>query len=307
MGSSSRAIVITNSGTNELKLIERPTPRPHRGEVLVNVRGASLNFRDSEIIRGAYHTRYQLPLVPLSDAAGTVVAVGDGVTRARVGDRVAPTFWRDWIAGDSAAALVDTTLGGPLDGVLAEDVVLDEQRIVHVPRHLSDVEAATLPCAGLTAWHALVTVGDLRPGDTVLIQGTGGVAIFALQFALMMNAIAIVMSSSDAKLARAREMGAVYTLNYVETPEWQDQVLDLTNGRGVDHVVEVGGPRSFARSIQAARIGGQVHVIGYLGGTSGEINPLDIFRRRLRVHGVSVGSRESFEAMNRAIEAAARH
>jgi NADPH:quinone reductase-like Zn-dependent oxidoreductase len=233
MGSTSRAIVITNSSTNELKLIERPTPRPRRGEVLVNVRAASLNFRDSEIIRGTYHTRYHLPLVPLSDAVGKVVAVGDGVTRARVGDRVAPTFWRDWIAGDSAAALVGTTLGGPLDGVLAEDVVLEEQRIVHVPRHLSDVEAATLPCAGVTPWHALVTIGNLRPGDTVLIQGTGGVAIFALQFALMMDASPIVMSSSDAKLARAREMGAVHTVNYVETPEWHDQVLDLTNGRGV--------------------------------------------------------------------------
>jgi NADPH:quinone reductase-like Zn-dependent oxidoreductase len=185
------------------------------------------------MIHGTYHTRYQLPLVPVSDAVGKVVAVGDGVTRAKVGDRVAPTFWRDWIGGDSAAALVGTTLGGPLDGVLAEDIGLEEQRIVHVPRHLSDVEAATLPCAGVASWHALVTVGNLRPGDTVLIQGTGGVAIFALQFALMMDASPIVMSSSDAKLARAREMGAVHTVNYVETPEWHDQVLDLTNGRGV--------------------------------------------------------------------------
>jgi len=217
---------------------------------------------------------------------------------------VAPTFWRDWIAGDSSAALVGSTLGGPLDGVLVEHVALEERRIVQAPTHLTDVEAATLTCAGVTAWHSLITVGALAAGETVLIQGTGGVAMFALQFTALLGATPIVISGSDAKLERAKALGAVATVNYAQTPEWDCKVRDLTDGRGVDHVLEVGGPSAFSRSLNAARVGGRIYVIGYLGGKAGEINPLEIFRRRLRAHGVSVGSRDSFESMNRAITSA---
>jgi len=299
----SRAVTIS-SPENRIELIDRPIPQPRRGEVVIRMLAASLNFRDVEIVRGTFQTAYRRPLIPLSDGVGEVVAVGEDITRVKLGDRVAPTFWRDWIAGDSAAAIVGTTLGGPLDGVLAEHVSLEEQRVVQAPAHLTDVEAATLTCAGVTAWHSLITVGALAPGETVLIQGTGGVAMFALQFAALLGATPIVISGSDVKLERARALGAAATVNYVQTPEWDRKVRDLTDDRGVDHILELGGPSTFSRSLNAARVGGQIYIIGYLGGKAGEINPLEIFRRRLRAHGVSVGSRDSFEAMNRAIASA---
>jgi NADPH:quinone reductase-like Zn-dependent oxidoreductase len=193
-------------------------------------------------------------------------------------------------------------LGGPIDGLLAEYAVLDEQAAVLAPRNLIDVEAATLPCAAVTAWHALVTEGGIKAGETVLVQGTGGVSLFALQFARASGARVIVTSSSDEKLERARELGAFAGINYRQTPQWSDAVLEITEGRGVDHVIEVGGPQSFAQSLKASARRGQINVIGYLGGKEGAINPLEIFTRQVRVRGIPVGSRESFEAMNRAIE-----
>jgi NADPH:quinone reductase-like Zn-dependent oxidoreductase len=269
--------------------------------VIVRVRAASLNYRDLEIVEGRYHTGFALPLIPLSDGVGEVAAVGPGVTRVKPGDRVAGTFWQRWVAGPFEMAEPGHQLGGPIDGLLAELAVLDEQGVVKLPDHLTDAEAASLPCAAVTAWHALVTEGGIRPGDWVLVQGTGGVAIFGLQIATLAGARVIVTSSSDEKLARAAALGAAGTVNYRRDANWAGMVRDLTGGRGVDHVLEVGGPGSFAQSLAALRPGGQINVIGYLGGTEGSTNPLDIFRRQARVRGIPVGHRASFEALNRAI------
>ncbi|WP_026871553.1 zinc-dependent alcohol dehydrogenase family protein [Inquilinus limosus] len=296
-------VIEEGSGLDRLRPAERPVPEPRRGEVLLRMRAASLNYRDLEIVRGNYHAGFELPMVPLSDGVGEVAAVGEGVTRVKVGDRVATTFWQGWIAGDFEEIERAVPLGGPGPGVLAEYVRLDAEGVVPVPEHLTDEEAATLPCAALTAWTSLVTEGGLKPGDTVLVQGTGGVSIFALQFALAAGARVIVTSSSDEKLERARALGAFGTVNYRTTPGWDEAVRDLTGGRGVDHVIEVGGPETFARSLAAIRTGGQINVIGYLGGKSAEINPVQILFRRARIRGIPVGSRESFEAMNRAIAA----
>jgi NADPH:quinone reductase-like Zn-dependent oxidoreductase len=227
--------------------------------------------------------------------------VGEGVTRAKVGDRVLGTFHQSWIAGRYEE---DTPqLGGSADGMLAEYVRLDQQGIVHAPANLTDEEAATLPCAALTSWHSLVTESRLEAGDTVLIQGTGGVSLFGLQFSAMFGARTIVTSSSDAKLERAKALGATHTINYITTPVWHPEVRALNGGRGVDHVIEVGGPDSFLQSLQAIRIGGQINMVGYIGSKHGAINPLEILYHRATVRGIPVGSRESFEAMNRAIEA----
>ncbi len=298
-----KALVIDSAyGLDNLRVVERPVPKPRRQEVVVRVRAAALNYRDVEIVRGTYHTRFPLPLVPLSDGVGEVVAVGDDVTRVRVGDRVCSTFWQRWAAGSFDMAESSSQLGGPIDGLLSEYASLDEQGVVLAPEHLSDVEAATLPCAAVTAWHALVTEGALKAGESVLVLGTGGVSLFALQFAAAAGARVIVTSSSDEKIERAKALGAFAGVNYRRQLDWAEVVLDLTGGRGVDHVIEVGGPESFAQSLRAVRVGGQINVIGYLGGTEGTINPLDIFRRQVRVRGIPVGSRASFEAMNRAIQ-----
>lgn len=211
-------------------------------------------------------------------------------------------FWQRWVGGSFDLAEPSYQLGGPLDGLLAEYVALDEQAVVPAPVHLTDEEAATLPCAAVTAWHALVSEGVLRAGETVLLLGTGGVSLFALQFAVNAGARVIVTSSKDEKIERARKLGAHAGVNYQRHSDWAAEVLNLTGGRGVDHILEVGGPESFAQSLRAVRVGGQISVIGYLGGTHGAINPLDIFRRQVRVRGIPVGSRASFEAMNRAIE-----
>lgn len=297
-----KAIVIDGAyGIDRLALVERPVPEPRRGEVVVRIRAASLNYRDIEIVEGRYHAAFDLPMVPLSDGVGDVVAVGEDVTRVAVGDRVATTFWQGWIGGDFDGIDRAVPLGGPGPGVLAEYVRLDAEGVVRVPAHLSDAEAATLPCAALTAWTSLVAEGGIKSGDTVLVQGTGGVAIFALQFAVAAGARAIVTSSSDAKLEQARALGAAGTVNYRTNPDWHLAARDLTDGRGVDHVIEVGGPGTFARSLEAIRTGGQINVIGYLGGKAAEINPLAIMYRRARIRGIPVGSRDSFDAMNRAV------
>ena len=288
-------------GLDHLTLIERPRPEPRFGEVVIRTRAVSLNYRDTQMVGGTYPFKFPLPLVPTSDGVGEVVAVGEGVTRAKLGDRVLGTFWQSWLGGDFDQTEDIRQLGGDQDGMLSEYVRLDQHGLVHAPAHLSDEEAATLPCAALTAWQGLVTEGRLKAGETVLVQGTGGVSIFALQFAVMFGAMAIVTSSSDAKLERARKLGATHTINYVKTPVWHPEVRRLNGGRGIDHVVEVGGPDSFLQSLKAVRMGGQIHMIGYVGGTAGEINPLEILYRRAVVRGIPIGSRESFEHMNRAI------
>ena len=265
------------------------------------MRAASLNFRDLLTVRGQYNPRQPLPLIPCSDGVGEVVATGRGVSQVEVGDRVSPIFAQEWLSGQPTRSALASTLGGPLDGTLAEFMVLSEQGVVRVPEHLTDEEAASLPCAALTAWSALVTQGSLKAGDTVLVQGTGGVSIFALQFANLLGARVIVTSSSDEKLARARKLGAWETINYMTVPEWGKRALELTGGNGVDVVVEVGGAGTLARSLQAVRFGGQISLIGILAGASAELSVIPILMRGVRVQGILVGHCDGFEAMNGAI------
>ncbi len=289
-----------HEGFDDLTLMEGDIPTPGRGQVLVRIRAASLNFRDLSVANGRYVMGTLAPnLVPLSDGAGEVVETGPDVTRVKPGDRVAGIFMQGWLGGEIEPSYRDTALGGAIDGVLAEYVVFDQQGLVHIPAHLSYAQAATLPCAAVTAWNALTGLHPILPGQTVLVLGTGGVSIFALQFAVAAGARVIATSSSDAKLQRARAFGAADGINYTQTPEWQAEVRRLTDGRGVDHVVEVGGPGTLPRSIAAARLGGVVSMIGVL--TRGQIDPLSILAGGVIVRGVFVGSRAMFEAMNRAI------
>jgi NADPH:quinone reductase-like Zn-dependent oxidoreductase len=240
-------------------------------------------------------------LIPLSDGAGEVVEIGAGVTRVKVGDRVAGCFFQRWIGGPPEADTHLSALGGGIDGMLADYAVLEEHGVVKLPSHLSFEEGASLPCAAVTAWHALAEHARVVAGQTVLVQGTGGVSIFALQLARLMGAQVIVTSSSEQKLARAKELGAAHGVNYKATPEWDQAVVEASGG-GVDHVVEVGGPGTLARSLRAIRIGGKITLIGVLSGAA-EINPMLIFARRANLQGISVGSMQMFEAMNRAISA----
>jgi NADPH:quinone reductase-like Zn-dependent oxidoreductase len=297
-------IVAGSSGIDGLRRCERPDPKAGPGQILVRLRAASLNFRDLMIARGLYFGGpLQQDTVPLSDGAGEVVAIGTGVTRFRVGDRVAGTFFRDWIAGAPLPG-VRVSLGAPpADGVLAEYAVFGEQDAVSVPAQLSFEAASTLPCAGVTAWHALMVIGHVQPGHTVLVLGTGGVSVFALQFARLAGARVLVTSSSDDKLARARQLGAAAGVNYRATPEWDKEVLRLTDGRGVDLIVEVGGGGTLGRSIHSIGIGGKIALIGVLSGHSGDANPLGLMTKYASLHGVFVGSRSMFEQMNAAIGA----
>ena len=290
--------IISDGGIDALNLAETDVPTPGPGEVLVKVQANCINYRDLSIVEDPGPRNISYPRVPNSDGAGEVVEVGDGVTRFKAGDRVAGTFFQRWISGSITADAMASALGGALDGVLSEYAVLSEDGLVIVPDHLSPIEAATLPCAALTAWHALVEQ-DLRAGDTVLVLGTGGVSIFALQFAVMHGARVIVTSSSDEKLARARDLGAWQTVNYRDTPDWDAAVLDMTDGFGVDRVVEVGGGGTLQRSLEAVRIGGTVSLIGVL--TRGEIDPLPVMGKSVRLQGIYVGSRTMFDSMNKAI------
>lgn len=286
---------------DDLTLGEARVPEPGRGQVLVRMRAASLNYRDLVVATGRYSRGgTRADLVPLSDGAGEVVKVGADVRRVAEGDRVAGIFMQNWIDGPISAAYAASALGGSMDGVLAEYVLFEQHGLVHLPRALSFEEGATLPCAAVTAWSALHGERPLRPGDSVLLLGTGGVSVFALQFAKAAGGRAIITSSSDAKLERAAALGADDGINYLSEPEWDEAVRRLTGGRGVDQVVEVGGAGTLPRSMRAARIGGAVHLIGVLSG--GQVDPIRIMHRALNVRGVRVGSRAHFEAMNRAIE-----
>jgi NADPH:quinone reductase-like Zn-dependent oxidoreductase len=297
-----RAYVLQDSfGLSSLKLVQRPEPAAGPGQVLVRVRAVSLNYRDLLVVKGQYDARMPLPRIPCSDGAGEVLAVGPGVSRVKTGDRVAGMFMQGWLEGGLTAAKARSALGGDLDGMLAEQVVLSAEGVSRFPDHLSFEEAATLPCAALTAWNALLVQGGLKPGETVLLQGTGGVSIFGLQFANMAGARALVTSSSDDKLARARALGADEGINYKATPEWDRRVRELTGGFGVDHVVEVGGAGTLNRSLRAVRTAGHISLIGVLSGAGGPVDTVVILARALRVLGVYVGSREMFEAMCRAI------
>ncbi|NYT43959.1 NAD(P)-dependent alcohol dehydrogenase [Alcaligenaceae bacterium] len=281
---------------------KRAQPEPGHGEVLIRVHAVSLNFRDLLIADGSYGRGTKADVIPVSDGAGEVSAVGPGVTSLQVGDRVTGAFFPDWTAGDVTEAAVSSSLGGSVDGMLAQYVVLPERAALKFADHLSYEEAATLPCAALTAWQALVDIGRVNAGQTVLLQGTGGVSIFALQFAQAMGATVIQTSSSNDKLERVRQMGARHTINYRDTPEWSQEVRRLTGDRGVDLVIEVGGAGTLEQSLQAVRVGGTVATIGLVSGV-GDINPLPLISRAIRLNGVYVGSHAMFAAMNKAISA----
>lgn len=289
-------------GFDHLTRAARPKPEPGPGQVLLRMKAASLNYRDLLMVRGHYNPRQPLPLIPCSDGVGVVEAVGEDVDRVAVGDRVSTLFTQTWMGGAPDVDKLRGTLGGPLDGALAQWMVLAGDGVSKVPEHLSDAEAATLPCAALTAWSALVTWGGVKAGETVLVQGTGGVSIFALQFARLLGARVIVTSSSDAKLERARELGAWATINYAENADWGKEARRLTGGLGVDHVVEVGGAGTLEQSLKATRVGGVISVIGVLSGTATKLDVIPILMSHVRLQGILVGSREGFEAMARAID-----
>jgi NADPH:quinone reductase-like Zn-dependent oxidoreductase len=291
----------STGGIDGLKQAALALPGPGLGEVRVRLRANAINYRDLSVISDPAARGIALPRIPNSDGAGEVLAVGAGVADFAPGDRVAGCFFQNWIDGPCTAEAMASALGGEIDGVLAEEANLKAGGLVKIPDHLSYAEAATLPCAGLTAWRALVDVGRLKAGDTVLLLGTGGVSIFALQFAGLMGARVIITSSSEEKLARARALGAWQTVNYRATPDWEKLVLEMTEGRGVDLTVEVGGAGTLQRSIAATRIAGTIAFIGVLAG--GEVNPRPIMSKSLTVQGIYVGSRNLFRAMNRAIAA----
>jgi NADPH:quinone reductase-like Zn-dependent oxidoreductase len=291
---------VSSFGIDSLEFVERPTPAPGPGEVLVGVCAISFNYRDLLVVKGKYNPKMKLPRIPCSDGAGEVVAVGEGVTAWKTGDRVMGIFMQNWPDGPLTRVRAKGALGGDVDGMLTDYVVLKETGVVAVPPHLSYQEASTLPCAAVTAWNALAA-GDLKPGGTVLIQGTGGVSIFALQFARMRGIRVLGISSSDVKLERARGLGMDAGLNYRENPDWDRWVLDQTGGEGVDLVVEVGGAGTLPRSLQAIRVGGTVAQVGVLAETAEPLPMAMILHKMARIHGIYVGSRRDFVEMNKAI------
>ena len=298
-----KAFVISEGAAtiDGLKLVEKEKPTPGPGQVLLKMHAASVNFRDIALVIGKYPGGpVQRDTVALSDGAGEIVELGDGVEKFAVGDRVMPTVLQGLIDGPHNPA-VNPALGSPLDGALAEYMVVDKEGVVKIPDHLSYEEASTLPCAGLTAWNALMESTQMTPGQTVLVMGTGGVSIFALQFARANGCRVIVTSSSDEKLKRAEQMGADGLINYKKTPDWEQQVLKLTNGAGVDNVVEIGGVGTLAKSFEAVGWGGQVSVIGVLAGHEGQYHPHPLMFKYARMQGIFVGNRLMFENMAKAI------
>ncbi len=298
-----RAWQLTQFGIEHLKLMDVERPRPGPGEVLLDVKALSLNYRDLMVVRGLYNPKLALPAVPVSDGAGVITAVGEGVSRVRVGDGVMSHFIAGWIDGPFDGRYPRTSLGTPGPGLAAEQVVLSAEAVVPLPRDYDFAEAATLPIAALTAWSALVTEGCVQPDQTVLTLGTGGVSIFTVQIAKALGARVIITSSSDEKLARVRDLGADVTINYRRTPEWDTAVLEATDGRGADLVVETGGAGTLNRSMRAARAGGIVAVLGALTGLQSDIQVGLILMKRLRLAGIYVDSRASFEALVAFIEA----
>ncbi len=285
---------------DELKLVDLPEPSAGPGEVVVRMRAASINFRDLLVVSGRYPRGQQDLIVPLSDGAGEIVDRGEGVTELAVGDRVTPIFFQDWDRGPMRDSDSHSALGGSIDGVAAEYRVFCADKVVKIPAHLSFAEASTLPCAALTAWNGLHGPRPVVAGDTVLTLGTGGVSIFALQFAHAAGACVAITSSSDEKLAKARALGASYTINYRTNPDWSAQLRELTGNRRADHVIETGGGGTLLQSIQSTRRDGWIHIIGLI--SPGEIDPVHILLAGVTLRGTEVGSRDMFAAMNRSIE-----
>lgn len=294
--------VTTYDGLSSIHRLELPQPKPLAGQVLVKMRAASLNFRDLMVANGIYPMDRSRPAIPLSDGVGEVIAVGDGVAEFKAGDRVMGAFFHNWEDGELTQEQMPLSRGGNIPGVLAEYCVFQDHELAHVPGHLSDEEAATLPCAAVTAWQALVKLGRIKAGETVLTLGTGGVSLFALQFAKMHGAQVIITSSSDEKLKRAKAMGADHCINYKTHPDWERQVLELTQGRGVDHVIELGGAGTLEKSMASVRHSGSVYVIGVLAHNETSPSPaLQILFRQIKLFGILVASRQTLIDMNKAI------
>lgn len=289
-------------GLDGLKLADRPIPTPGPNEVLLKMKAASLNYRDLLTVLGGYSKKYSFPLVPLSDGCGVVEDVGAGVSRVKTGDRVAPLFYQDWLSGTPTPEVTQRTLGADYGGCLQEYMVLKEHSVAKVPAYLSDVEVASLPCAALTAWRSLAVEGKMQPGERVLIQGTGGVSIFGLQFAKLANTEVILTSSSDEKLAKGQALGADHTINYKTHEKWYKQVQAITEGQGVDHVVEVGGAGTLFQSLMSLKPGGHISIVGVLAQDANEAPIFAMISKQARVQGVSVGNRDHFESMCRALE-----
>jgi NADPH:quinone reductase-like Zn-dependent oxidoreductase len=290
-------------GMDHLRLSTRAEPQARPGQVVVQMKASSLNYRDLVVPNRGYgsHTG-TLPLIPVSDGAGVVTEVGPGVRRVAVGDRVCPTYFQRWVSGEPDLERLTQSLGGPIDGTMTEYMCLSEEGVSKVPAHLSDVEAATLPCAALTAWSALVTCSNTRPGDRVLVQGCGGVALFAVAFAKMLGAHVTVISSSEERIERVKHLGADAAINYRSTPEWAKATRDITGGRGYDLILELGGEKTLPQSLRCIRPGGTVAMIGILSGSAMATSLGLIITRQVRLQGVTVGHRDGFEAMLRAIE-----
>lgn len=297
-----KAFEIQEFGIDNLKEVELEKPEPEPTEVLVKFHAASLNFRDVMVIKGQYNPRMKMPAIPLSDGAGEVTAVGDSVSKWKVGDRVMPIMVQHWFDGQSSDETRKTAIGAGAawNGVAREYAAFDQEGLVSIPEHLSYEEAATLPCTGVTAWNALHVSGNVKSGETVLTQGTGGLSIFAVQFAKMLGAKVIATSSSDEKLEKLTELGADETINYRTREDWDKAVLEITDKRGVDHVVEVGGAGTLSKSINAVRVGGHIAMIGALD-SEGTFNHVPIFMKSIRLQGIFVGSKAMFEEMNAAI------
>ncbi len=291
-------------GFENLQLAERDIPKPGRGQVLISMKMAALNARDLIVPdRGYGRATGQLPLIPVSDGVGEIVEIGEGVSRAFVGDRVCPTYFQNWVSGEPDPIRFASALGGPLDGVMAEFMCLSEEGVVKVPDYLTDAEAATLPCAALTAWSAISTLGQTKAGQKILVQGTGGVALFAIAFAKIQGAHVTVISSSDDKLEKAREVGADAIINYMTTPDWARSSREITADRGgYDNIIELGGEKTLPLSLRAVRPGGTLSMIGVLSGLNLTASLGPIVARQIRLQGVTVGHRDSFEAMLAAME-----
>ncbi|MCB1140329.1 MAG: NAD(P)-dependent alcohol dehydrogenase [Leptospiraceae bacterium] len=301
MSATQKAQVFHSFGLDQLTIEERPLQKPGPGQLLLRMKAASLNYRDLLMVAGNYNPRLKMPLVPCSDGVGVVEEAGEGCAR-KPGTRVSPIFARTWHDGPPFREMLKRTHGGPLDGTLQQFMVVPEEDVVHVPEHLGDEEAAALPCAGLTAWSSLVERGPVRPGEKLLILGTGGVSIFALQFGRILGAEIIVTSGSDAKLQKAAELGAHHLINYRTNPNWDREVFKLTGGQGVDHIVEVGGVGTLEKSIRSVRPGGSIYLIGVLAGKEAPLDLTPVLMQDIRIQGVVVGSRRAFQNMNRAVD-----
>ncbi len=293
--------VQTPDGIEAIKQVELPEPEIAADEILVKMKACSLNFRDLLIPAGGYVRNDVRPIIPLSDGAGEVVAVGSDVSSFKTGDRAVGNFFQDWVSGQIGLDGLHSAMGGSINGTLADYFVLKAHAALPIPEQLSYEEAATLPCAAVTAWHALVPLGNLKAGETILLLGTGGVSIFGLQLGKALGANVIITSSSEEKLERVRKLGADHTVNYSEHPNWDEKVMEITDGQGVDNVLEVGGVGTFEKSIASAKVYGIISMIGLLTGFEGPAFNLTVLFNLLRVHGIYVGSVEMFEAMNKVI------